>query len=126
MEDVKVVKLCTNQHFFILAHSDTLALDNMDIFQSAQHLMVDSKFDLGVELGAFLDSEWFVLERLESVGSGKVEGEVGAAGGLNGQRFDDAFARVVGIANGVAGVQAKRGFPSVEGLVVLVWCGRSN
>lgn len=82
--------------------------------------MVDGKLDLGVELGAFFDGKRLVLERLEGVGAGEVEGDVGSAGGLNGQGFDDAFARVVGVANGIAGVETERGLPSVEGLVVLV------
>lgn len=92
----------------------------MDVLQSAQHIVVDGKLDPGEELGAFLDGERLVLERLEGVAAGEVQRDVGSAWCLNGQGFDDAFARVVGVANRFAGVKAQRSLPSVEGLVVLV------
>lgn len=109
-----------SQHLLILGHRDPLALDNMHVFQSTQHIMVYRKLDLGVELGAFFDRERFVFERLEGVGARQVERDVWAAGGFNGEGLDDAFARVVGVADGVAGVEAQGGFPAVEGFVVLV------
>ena len=78
----------------------------MDVFQAAQHVMVDGELDLGEELGALLNGERLVLERLESVAAAEVKRDVVAAGGLNGQGFDDAFAWIIGVANGVAGVEA--------------------
>jgi hypothetical protein len=95
----------TYEHFLILGNCDTLALNHMDIFQPTQHIMVHLKDNLGEEFGALLDCEWFILECFQSVGTSQVESDVGLSGSLNGERLDDAFPGVVGVADGLTGVQ---------------------
>jgi len=82
--------------------------------------MVHLEDDLDPESSTLLDRKRLVLETLQSAGGGEVNKDVGAAFDFESERLDDAFAGVVGIANGVAGVQTQRGFPAVEGFVVLV------
>jgi len=50
------------KHFLILAHANTLALNGMNVFQTAENLMVDLESHLDLELGTFLDGEGLVLE----------------------------------------------------------------
>jgi hypothetical protein len=122
--DLKVLGR-TYQHLFIFSQLDSLALDNMDVFQSTQHLVVHLESNLGVELGPLFDCEGLVLQFLESLGATQVEGDIWFTGSLDGERFDDAFAGVFRVTNGIAGVQTQGSLPSVERLVVLI-CEAKN
>lgn len=82
--------------------------------------MVHLEDNLDPERGTLLDRERLVLETLESAGGGEVNKDVVAAFDFESERLDNAFAGVVGVADGVAGVQTQRGFPAIEGFVVLV------
>lgn len=113
----------THQHLLILANPNTLPLNHLQVLQTAQHLMVHLEDNLDPERSALLDGERLILETLESAGGGEVDEDIGAAFDFQGEGLDDAFAGVVGVADGFAAVQAQGGFPAVEGFVVLVcWC----
>lgn len=112
------------QHLLILANTDTLALDHLQVLETTQHLMVDLEDHLDVELGTLLDGEGLVLESVDGSRGGQIDDDVGTALDNQGQRFDDTL-RIAGLADGVAGVQAQRGLPAVEGLIILV-CGEGG
>lgn len=82
--------------------------------------MLDLELRLHAELRALLDSERLVLELLERAGRLEVDDDVGAAFDFEAEREDDALARVVGVAEGLAAAEAERLFPLAEGLVILV------
>lgn len=109
------------QHLLILADTNTLALDHLQVLETTQHLMVDLEDNLDVELSTLLNGERLVLKTVDSSGGGQVDHDVGTALDDQGQRFDHAL-RVTRLADRAAGVQAQRGLPAVEGLVILV-CG---
>lgn len=52
---------------------------------------------LDAEHCALLDGEGFVLEVVDSARCGEVDGDVRATFDFEGEGFDDAFARVVGV-----------------------------
>ena len=59
--------------------------------------MLHLELRLHAELGALLDCEGLVLERLEGTGRLEVDDYVGAAFDFEAEREDDAFARVAGV-----------------------------
>lgn len=75
--------------------------------------MAHLEYDLCEELGPFLDCKWLVLEFFESLGPSEIEGDICFTGRLNGERLDDAFSWVIGVADGCTGIQAQRSLPSV-------------
>ena len=84
--------------------------------------MLHDEVGLHAELGPFLDGERFRFQRFDGAGGGQIDGDVGAAFDLEGERFDDAATLVLGVhVDGGGGGDAERGFPAVEGLVILVW-----
>jgi hypothetical protein len=113
------------EHFLVLANTDTLALDGLDILEATEHIVVDLENNLDVELGTLLDGEGLVLEAVHSTGGRQLDHDVGAALGDQGQRLDDALG-VVGLADGFTGVQTQRGLPAVQGFIILVWGERGN
>jgi hypothetical protein len=108
------------EHFLVLANTDTLALDDLDVLEATEDIVVDLEDNLDVELGTLLDGEGLVLEAVHSTGGRQLDHDVGAAIGDQGQRFDDALG-VVGLADGFTGVQTQGGLPAVHGFIVLVW-----
>ena len=78
--------------------------------------------DLDAERGALLDGEGFVFQALEGTGGGELDDHVWPSLDLESQGLDDALPGVIGVSNGLAGVQTQGGFPAVQGFVVLV-CG---
>lgn len=113
----------THQHLLILANTNPLPLNNLEILQTAEDLMLDLEYGLDAEIGPLLDRERLVLQPVERARSGQVDDDIIAALDLQCQRLDDAFSRVVRVGNRRAGVQAQRRFPPVQGLVVLVCWG---
>lgn len=111
----------TYEHLLVLADPDSLALDHLQVLQPAQHLVMHLKNSFCAELGSFLDRERLVLQLIQGVRPGEVDGDVGSSRRFDGQRFDDAFPRVFRIADRVASIQPEGGLPFVEGFIVLVW-----
>lgn len=112
------------QHLLILAHTDTLALDNLQVLETTQDVVVDLEDDLDVELGTLLDSEWLFLEGVDGTGGGQIDGDVGAAVDDERERLDDTIG-VAGLANGLACVQTQGGLPTDHGLIVGI-CGEDG
>ena len=84
--------------------------------------MLDDKVGLHAEVGALLDGERLALELFDGAGGGQVDGDVGAALDFKTEGFNNAAAVVGGVDGNTRGVgDAQRGFPAVEGFVVLIW-----
>lgn len=88
--------------------------------------MLDLENDFGAELGALLDYEGFLLELLQRIRTGQVHNDIWTARRLNRQRLDDAGAGVVRVGDGIAGGQAQRRLPPVQGLVIGVYKRRGR
>lgn len=110
----------TAQHLLILADPDTLTLDDLQVLETAQNFVVDLEGNLDVELGALLNLERLILEAVDRARGGQVDDNIFTAVDLQSQRLDDTLARVVGVGDGLAGVEAQRGLPAVQRLIVLV------
>lgn len=85
----------TYNHFLILANTNTLALDDLDVVQSRQNLVLDLELRRHAELGALLDFERLVLESGFRTLFGQVDGDGWAAFRVHGQREDDAVAWII-------------------------------
>ena len=111
-----------HNHLLILRNLDPFPLRNLQILQSAQDIVLHNEIGLHAELGPFLDGEGFGLQGLDGARGGQVDGDVGTGFDFEGEGFDDAAALVFGVhGDGRGGGNAERGFPAVEGVVVLVW-----
>ena len=108
-----------SQHLFVLAHSNTLALHHLQVLETTQHLVVDLECCLDPEGGTLLDGEGLVLEVIHSPGGGQVDHDIGTVLDNQGQGLDHTLG-IVGLADGVARVQAQRGLPAVQSFIVLV------
>lgn len=86
--------------------------------QTAENLVLDLELGAHGELGALLDLEGLVLERLLAAGSGQVDGDGIAVGRAHGQGEDDADSGVAGIGEIGAAAEAKGLLVSLEGLVL--------
>ena len=114
----------TYNHLFILSNLDPFPLRHLQILQSAQHFVLHDESGLHAELGPFLDGEGFRFQRFDGTRGGQVDGDVGATFDFKGEGFDDAAAFVFGVhVDGRGRGNAKRGFPAIEGFIVLVWEG---
>ena len=82
--------------------------------------MLNLENSLDSESGSLLNCKWLILERLQSSGSRKVNDNIVTTLHFQSEGLDDALSGIVGVADRVAGVQSQRGFPAVEGFVVLV------
>lgn len=111
----------TYQHLLVLADPDSLPLHNLQVLQTAQHLVVHLEHDLDAERGALLDGERLVLEVVERAGRRQLNHHVRPSLDFQSQTLDDAFPRVIGVTDGGAGGQAQRGLPSVQSFVVLIY-----
>jgi hypothetical protein len=111
-------------HHLLHLMADTHALDHLDVFQPSENLVLDLEDGLHAELGALLDSEGLVLERVDCAGGLEVNDNVRPSVHLEAEREDDAFAGVALVRDVLAGAESERLFPLAEGLVVLV-CRRS-
>ena len=86
--------------------------------------MLDLEGGFHAELGPFLDDERLAPQGLDAAGRGQIDDHVGAAVDFERERLDHAAARVARCdGERGAGGDAERGFPPVEGFVVLVWRG---
>lgn len=107
------------EHLLVLADTDTLALNGLDVLEATENIVVDLENDLDVELGTLLDGEGLVLEAVDGLGARQLDHDVGATLGDQGQRLDHALG-VVGLTDRVTGIQAQGGLPAVHGFIVLV------
>ena len=120
--DAQAVSKHTYQHLFILPDSDTFPFDDLQVLQTAQHVMLDLEIGFHAELGAFFDDERLALEGFYAAWRGQVDDHVRTAFHLESERLDHAAASVTGRhCEWSASGDAERGFPAVEGFVVLVW-----
>lgn len=87
----------TYNHFLILANSDALSLDNLNIMQTAKNLVLDLEFGSHAELGTLLYLEWLVLQSLLTALLGQIDNDGWSSFGIELQREDDAVAGVVGV-----------------------------
>ena len=107
-------------HFLVFAQWYALPLQLLNIFEARQDLMLDNEDSLHLILAAFLYREGFLLERVEGATGGEVDGDVGSAFYLKGERLDDAEARVIWVRYCVPGTDTKRSLPSVQSFVFLI------
>ena len=73
---------------------DPQALHNLEILQAREDFMLNLEGSLHAELGALLDCERFVLERLDGTRGLQVDDYVWSSFDLETEREDDAFAGV--------------------------------
>ena len=78
-----------HEHLFILAYPYAFPLDDLQVLQPAQDIMLNLEVGLHAELGTFLDGEGLRLQRLESAGSGQIDGDIRATLNLEGQGLND-------------------------------------
>jgi len=102
--------------------ADSHARDLLEVLEACQDLVLDLELCLHAECSALLDCERLALESLDGTGRPQIDDDVVAALDFETEREDDALARVVGIGDVFALAKTERGFPLLEGLVVLV-CG---
>lgn len=113
-------------HLGILGYADTLALDNLDVVQTAKDLMLDPELGAHGKLGALLDLEGGVLESGLAAGLGEVELDWRAAGRIHGEGLDDADAGVRRVGEVRAATAEAEGLlVALEGLVAGIFflCG---
>lgn len=85
--------------------------------QTAENLVLDLELGAHGELGALLDLEGLVFERLLTARGGELDGDGIAAGRAHGQGEDDADSGVAGVGEIGAAAEAKGLLVSLEGLV---------
>lgn len=73
------------------------------------------------ELGSLFDDEWLFLQLLKGAGPCEINNDVRASFGLKCERLDNAPPGVIRVSDRRSAVEAKRGFPAVEGLIVRIW-----
>jgi hypothetical protein len=66
----------TYQHFLVLAHPDALALDELYVFESTKHIMMDLELNLDPEGRSLLDGERLVLEGLDCTRRGDIDHDI--------------------------------------------------
>jgi hypothetical protein len=114
----------THQHLFSLGHPNSLPLHRLHVLQPAQDLVLDTEGRLHAEGGPLLDIEGLGLQRFQRAGLGQIHFYVWPAFHLEGEGGDDTLAGVAGVdLQRGAGGQAERGFPAIEGFIVLVLDG---
>ena len=113
--------LGTNNHLGILGDLDSLALDNLNVVQAAKDLVLDLELGDHGELGVLLDLEGAVLEGGLAAGSRQVDSNGRAAGGLHGQREDDADSGVLGVGDVGAATKTKGLLVSLQRLIAGIW-----
>jgi len=64
-------------HLLVLANSDTLALDGLDVFETRENFVVDGEKDLHLVFGAFLDGERVLAEGIEGARLCEINSDVG-------------------------------------------------
>ena len=69
----------------------------------------------------FLDRERLLFQRVQRAGRTQVDRDIRPAFDLERERLDDAEAGVGWVREGIAGAYAEGGFPTVEGVVILIW-----
>ena len=108
-------------HLLVLADSDTLSLDNLDVLKAREDLVLDLELGDHGELSSLLDLEWLVLQgRLRSF-SREVDGHWWAAGSLQGEGENDALAWIIWIGDGWSGGKAKGGLVALKRLIVGIY-----
>lgn len=61
-----IPRICeTYQHLLVLAHSDALSLNNLNIFQATENIVLHLERGLDAESAAFLDGERLILETVD-------------------------------------------------------------
>jgi len=108
-------------HLLVLADSNALAFDGLDVLETRENLVIDSKDDLHLVRGAFLDREWMFAEGFNRTGMCQINGDVGSAVYFQSESFDAASARVLGVANRGAATKTKRLLVSLHSLVICIW-----
>jgi hypothetical protein len=73
---VSGVRWIASNHLLVLANSDALALESLNVFQTRQDFMLDDERGLHLVSAAFLDGEWLVFETLDGTWGGKIYGNV--------------------------------------------------
>lgn len=82
--------LITHNHLLVLANSDTLALNDLDVVQTAKNLVLNLELGRHGEFHTFLDFEWLVLQRCLGAFLAKVDGHWRSSLTVHGQGEDDA------------------------------------
>jgi len=93
------------EHFLILAHSNSLSLDNLDILQPTQDLMLYNECRLDAKHGALLDCEWFTFQRINGSWCREINCDIRSILNFEGEGLDDAFSGVGGVRDRFAGAQ---------------------
>ena len=61
-----------SNHLLVLAHSNSLALESLNVFQTRQDFVLNNEGGLHLVSATFLDGEWLFFERLNSARGGKI------------------------------------------------------
>ena len=66
----------THNHFFVLADPNSFPFHHLQVFQTAQDVMLNIEVGLHAELSAFLDCERFRLQSFNGARCIKIDGNV--------------------------------------------------
>ena len=89
-------------HLLILADSDTLALDDLDVLETRKNLVLDLELGNHGEFGSLHNLEWLVLQGGLGALCGEIDDHWWAARGLQGEGENDALAWVIWVGDGWA------------------------
>jgi hypothetical protein len=68
-----------SNHFLVLADSDTLSLQKLNILQPTEHFMLHDEDGFHLISTAFFDCERLVFERIDGAGSRDIDGDIGSS-----------------------------------------------
>lgn len=115
------VRSIRTNHLLVLADSDTLSLDNLDVLKARENLMLDHELGDHGELSSLLDLEWLVLQGGFGSLGGEVNGHWWAAGSLQGEGENDALAWIIWVGDGWSGGKTKGGLVALKRLIVGIY-----
>ena len=93
----------TTYHHLLQLIAHWASGDLLEVLQAREDLVLHLELRLHAELGTLLDDEGLALELVNGAGRPKVDDDIGAAFDLEAERLDDAFARVIGVGQRLAG-----------------------
>lgn len=93
----------TTHHHLLQLVAHGASGDLLEVLQAREDLVLHLELHLHAELGTLLDGKGLALELFNGAGRPEVDDDVGAAFDLEAERLDDAFARVIGVGQRLAG-----------------------
>ena len=74
-----------HNHLFVLSNPDSFPFHHLQVFQTAQDVMLNLEIGLHAEWGAFFDGEWLRLQSFNGAWCSKIDGDVLTSFDLQGE-----------------------------------------